>query len=46
MEYDNIRTAVIGGSANKHSNLFCFANYGIEESWSYNGFVKVTILDD
>lgn len=44
--YDNIRTAIIGGTANKHSNLFCLANYGIEESWSYNGFVKVTILDD
>lgn len=44
--YDNIRTAIIGGNVNKHTNLFCLANYGIEEFWSYNGFVKVTILDD
>ena len=44
---DNIRCCICASNTNKTSKcgLFYFSNYGIDEKWNYNGFVKVTILD-
>ena len=46
--YNSVRYGITGGNASLRieTGLFYFSNFEPIEKWVYNGFVKVTILDD